>query len=78
MKKAILVFKLIAVILSYAMCITVSYLFGVSVCASANLLTSAPAWVALLLAIPFLIAIAICVVIISILQIKSKKTSLEK
>ncbi len=77
MKRAAFIFKLLAILLSYAMCICVSYLYGVNLYAATHHLTSAPAWVSLLLAIPFLIAIAICVVITLILQIRIKRTSLE-
>ena len=73
MKKAAFVFKLLAIILSYAMCICVSYLYGVNLYAATHHLTSAPAWVALLFAIPFLVAILICLAIYLILKAKIKK-----
>ena len=60
MKKAAFVFKLLAIILSYAMCICVSYLYGVNLYAATHHLTSAPAWVACLFALPVAILILIC------------------
>ena len=78
MKKAATVFKILAVILSYAMCICVSYLYGVNLYAATHHLTSAPPWVAFLFAIPFLIAIAICVAIAIVLEIKTKRAALDK
>ena len=73
MKKAAFVFKLLAIILSYAMCICVSYLYGVNLYAATHHLTSAPAWVSFLFAIPFLVAILICLAIYLILKAKIKK-----
>ena len=72
MKKAAFVFKLLAIILSYAMCICVSYLYGVNLYAAKHLYTSAPAWVAFLFAIPFSVAILICIIIYLILKAKIK------
>lgn len=73
MKKAAFVFKLLAIILSYAMCICVSYLYGVNLYAATHHLTSAPAWVAFLFAIPFAILILICAAVYLILNAKIKK-----
>lgn len=73
MKKAAFIFKLLAIILSYAMCIFVSYLYGVNLYVATHHLTSAPPWVAFLFAIPFAILILICVAVYLILNAKTKK-----
>lgn len=73
MKKAAFIFKLLAIILSYAMCICVSYLYGVNLYAATHHLTSAPPWVAFLFAIPFAILILICAAVYLILNAKIKK-----
>ena len=73
MKKAAFVFKLLAIILSYAMCICVSYLYGVNLYAATHHLTSAPAWVAFLFAITCSILILICAAVYLILNAKIKK-----
>ena len=73
MKKAAFIFKLLAIILSYAMCIFVSYLYGVNLYAAMHHLTSAPPWVAFLFAIPFAILILICAAVYLILNAKIKK-----
>ncbi len=57
------VFGICALVLLCAMCSFVSYEYAVLLWAGKHFLTSAPAWVAFLLAIPFSIAIGICFVI---------------
>lgn len=63
MHKLSILFKYLAIILSYFMCIIVSFRYGVMVWAIENEGVSAPAGVALILAIPFLIGIIICVIV---------------
>ena len=57
------VFGISAIVLLCAMCAVVSYEFGVGVVLNKYMLTSFPAWVAFLYAIPFAIAIGVCFVL---------------
>jgi len=57
------IFVIAAILLSYAMCIFVSFELGVLVCENRHFLTSFPAWVALLYAIPFAVAIGVCLLL---------------
>ncbi len=57
------IFGISAIVLLCAMCSVVSYEFGVLLWAGRHYLTSFPAWVAFLYAIPFAIAIGICFVL---------------
>ena len=57
------VFGISAIILLCAMCSVVAYEYAVMLWAGRYLLTSAPPWVAFYLAIPFAVAIGICLVL---------------
>ena len=57
------VFGVSCVVLLCAMCGIVAYEYANMLWANKYLLTSAPAWVAFLLAIPFTVAIGICFVL---------------
>ena len=73
MKKAAIVFAVIAVLLSDIMCALVAFAYRDMLCGIEHLGYSAPASVAFLYAIPFLIGIIICVVLAVILYRKSKR-----
>ena len=57
------IFGISAIVLACAMCVTVAYEFCEMQWAGRYYLTSAPPWVAFFLAIPFLFAIAVCVIL---------------
>lgn len=61
MKRLSRLFAVLAVVLSYAMCATVAYNVRDMLCGIAHKGYSAPVWVALLSAVPFLLGIAVCV-----------------
>ena len=63
MKKKSNVFILIAVALSHVMCCVVAYEYRGMLCAIQHAGNSAPASIAFFWAIPFLIAILVCVVL---------------
>ena len=73
MKKLSIVFGILVVLLSHVMCAVVAYDYAYL--KYSNHLHSAPAWVALFEAIPFLIAITVCAVIAAILKKKTKSLS---
>jgi hypothetical protein len=60
MKRLSRLFTVLAVVLSYAMCATVAYNVRDMLCGIAHKGYSAPVWVALLSAVPFVIGIAVC------------------
>ena len=63
MKKAAIVFAIIAILLSDIMCAFVAFVYRDALCGIEHLGYSAPAGVAFLYAIPFAIGIIICAVI---------------
>ena len=63
MKKLSYLFATIAVVLSDIMCIVVAYNYRSMLCAIEHAGFSAPADIAFLYAIPFVIAIAVCIVL---------------
>ena len=69
MKKLSVIFLLLAIFLSNAMCIVVTYNCTVLLCVPGN---SAPMWVGLLFGIPFLIAIIACIAVSYAAYKKSK------
>ncbi len=72
MKKLSTVFTVLALALSHLMCIHVAYGYRGMLCCILHTGCSAPAEVALLYAIPYLIGIAVCVVLAAVLHRKSK------
>lgn len=64
----------IAILLSNIMCATVGYNWAVMECGIKHQGYSAPAYIALISGIPFLIAIIMCIVIIMV--IKNKKSNI--
>ena len=64
MKKLSYLFAAIAVVLSDIMCIVVAYNYHSMLCAIEHAGFSAPADIAFLYAIPFVIAIAVCIVLV--------------
>ncbi len=73
MKKAAIVFTIIAVLLSDIMCAFVAFAYRDMLCGIAHLGYSAPASVAFLYVIPFMIGIIICAVLAVIFYRKSKE-----
>ena len=73
MKKAAIVFAIIAVLLSDIMCAVVAFAYRDALCGIEHLGYSAPAGVAFLYAIPFAIGIIICVVIAVVFYRKATK-----
>ncbi len=71
MKIAARICLCLALVLSHVMCATVAYSFASMLCAVRHHMTSAPASVAFLLLIPFLAAIAICLVLSAIFRKKA-------
>lgn len=59
MKKLSMLFVFLAILLSWIMCFVVGYNYGLL----KNVINSAPTYVAFLYAIPFLIAIIVCLII---------------
>ena len=72
MKKLFIVFSVLAVLLSDVMCAVVAYNYRGLICGIENAGFSAPADIALLLAIPFLVLIAACVLLAVLFYRKSK------
>lgn len=60
MKKLSYLFLALAVLLSDVMCAVVAYAYRGMLCCIQHSLCSAPAWVALLYAVPFAIGIIVC------------------
>ncbi len=75
MKKLSVLFAVLAVLLSDVMCAVVAYNYSQMLCAIAHCGTSAPASVAFLLAIPFLIGIFVCLMLAWIFGCKKMKTN---
>ena len=73
MKKTAIVFAVIAVLLSNIMCAFVAFTYRDMLCGIEHLGYSAPASVAFLYAIPFMIGIAVCIVIAITFYRKSKQ-----
>ena len=63
MLKNVLIFIALAILLSNAMCATVAYAYRDMLCGIAHGGYSAPASVSLLYAIPFILGIALCIVL---------------
>ena len=72
MKRLSLLFAIIAILLTNAMCVVVAYNYRDALCAIEHNGFSAPASIAFLYAIPFLIGALICV-ILSIVFFKKGK-----
>lgn len=63
MKKLSVVFGLFAIILSNVMCAVVAFNYRDMLCGIQHSCYSAPAWVAFLSAIPYAVAIAVCIIL---------------
>ena len=63
MKKLSVVFGLFAIILSNVMCAVVAFNYRDMLCGIQHSCYSAPAWVAFLTAIPYAVAIMVCVIL---------------
>lgn len=63
MKKLSIVFGLLAIILSNVMCAVVAFNYRDMLCGIQHSCYSAPAWVAFLSAIPYVVAIAVCIIL---------------
>lgn len=74
MKKLSVVFGLFSIILSNVMCAVVAFNYRDMLCGIQHSCYSAPAWVAFLSAIPYAVAIVVCV----ILAVAFKKRSTNK
>lgn len=72
MKKLSVIFAILTLILSHLMCAHVAFSFRDMICCIEHTGCSAPADVALLLAIPYLIGIAVCVLLAVVFWRKSK------
>lgn len=73
MKKLSYVFALVAVLLTSVMCAVVGYKYRDMLCCIEHGGCSAPASVAFLYAIPFLVGIAVCVVLAVVFYNKKTK-----
>ena len=73
MKQLSICFWIIAVLLSDKMCAVVAYNYSGMKWGIQYAGYSAPAWTAFLLAIPFVVAIAVCIVLAVIFKRKSRK-----
>lgn len=73
MKKAAIVFTVIAVLLSDIMCAFVAFAYRDMLCGIAHMGYSAPASAAFLYAVPFMTGIIICVVLAIVFYKKSRK-----
>lgn len=72
MKNPSRLFTILALILSHAMCIIVAYNYSSMLCGTLHQGFSAPASTAFLYAIPFIIGIAVCIVLACVFYKKSK------
>jgi hypothetical protein len=72
MKKLSTVFTILALVLSHVMCAHVAFNYRSMICCIEHTGCSAPADIALLLAIPYLIGIAVCVLLAVVFWRKSK------
>lgn len=77
MKNLSTLFGILAILLSNVMCGVVGFNYGKMVWGIENAGYSAPASTALLLSIPYLIGIAVCVVLAFVFR-KKKQTSIEE
>ncbi len=73
MKKTAIVLAVIAVLLSDIMCAVIAFIYRDMLCGIEHMGYSAPASVAFLYAIPFVIAIMICVVLAVVIYRKRQK-----
>jgi len=73
LKKLSIIFTILSLILSHVMCAHVAFAYRGMICATLHFGGSAPADVALLLAIPYLIGIAVCAVLAVVFWRKSKR-----
>lgn len=72
MKKLSNIFIALAIILSNVMCAVVGYNYGILYLGGRYGMYSAPAWVALLYAIPFGIGILVCLVMAMVMRRRGK------
>ena len=72
MKKLSVVFGLFAIILSNVMCAVVAFNYRDMLCGIQHSCYSAPAWVAFLSAIPYAVAIAVCVILSVVFMKRSR------
>jgi len=72
MKKLSVVFGLFAIILSNVMCAVVAFNYRDMLCGIQHSCYSAPAWVAFLSAIPYVVAIAVCVILSVVFKKRSR------
>lgn len=72
MKKLSVVFGLFAIILSNVMCAVVAFNYRDMLCGIQHSSYSAPAWVAFLSAIPYAVAIAVCVILSVVFKKRSR------
>lgn len=73
MKKLTVLFSILALILSHAMCVVVAFNYRSMLCGIEHAGFSAPASTAFLYAIPFIIGIIICAVLTCVFYKKSKQ-----
>ena len=73
MKKLSCLFSILAIILSNFMCFMVAYNYRDMLCGVEHKGYSASVWTSFLIAIPFLLAIVICVVLAIVFYKKCKK-----
>ena len=71
MKKLSIVFGLMAIILSNVMCAVVAFNYRDMLCGIQHSCYSAPAWMALLSAIPYALAIVVCVILAVVFKRRS-------
>lgn len=72
MKKLSHLFSALAILLWGAMCATVAWIYHDILCGMEHLMTSAPPRIAFFYAIPFALAISVCVVLSIVFRRKSK------
>ena len=72
MKKLSVVFGLFAIILSNVMCAVVAFNYRDMLCGIQHSCCSAPAWVAFLSAIPYAVAIVVCVILSVVFKKRSR------
>lgn len=73
MKKLSHVFIILAFVLSHIMCIVVAYSYSYMLCQIEHAGNSAPASISFLYAIPFVLAISVCVILSLVFNKKSKR-----
>ena len=72
MKKLTVLFSILALILSHAMCVVVAFNYRSMLCGIEHAGFSAPASTAFLYAIPFIIGIIICIVLAYVFYRRTK------